>query len=143
MGTTGRGKGRRGVYVAYAQGAPVPHALVVDKAGSRTPVKIAGFHGFTEQLGGDTITADPRGRLLVVWFFGHGTKPALFVRRSNLAATRYGSVKKIPLPPGTTTVWKVYANAQSGKLDILALVTRKGNDSGAAYWHTQVAPPRG
>jgi hypothetical protein len=143
VGTTARGKGRRGVYVAYAEGAPVPHALAVDKVGSRTPVRIAGFHGFTEQLGGDTITADPRGHLLVVWFFGHGTKPALFVRRSNLAATRYGSVKRIPLPPGTTTVWKVYANAQSARLDILALVTRKGNNSGTAYWHTQVVPPKG
>jgi len=42
---------------------------------------------------------------------------------------------------GTTTVWKVYLNAQATKLDVLALVTLNGNSKTTAYWHTQVSQP--
>ena len=46
-----------------------------------------------------------------------------------------------PAATGTTTVWKVYLNAQATKLDVLALVTLNGNSKTTAYWHTQVSQP--
>ena len=66
------------------------------------------------------------------------TAPTLFVRVSNAAATAYGTVQRVALPPGTTTVWKVYVSAQATKIDILALATLRGNSRTTAYWHTQI-----
>jgi hypothetical protein len=74
--------------------------------------------------------------------FGRGTKPALFVRESNVAATKWGKTVRVPLPSGTTTVWKVYVNAQSSKLDVLALVTKNNSSKTTAYWHAQVPQPK-
>jgi hypothetical protein len=45
----------------------------------------------------------------------------------------------VPLPKGTSTLWKVYLNAQAKRLDVLALLTVHGK---LAYWSTQVLPPR-
>lgn len=142
VGTTGRGKGHAGVYAAYAQGFPFARSLDVLRLGSRTPVKVAAFKGTSEQLGGSTLTANPNGRLWAAWFFGRGTKPALFVRESNLAATKWGKTVRVALPSGTTTVWKVYVNAQSSKLDVLALVTKNNSSKTTAYWHAQVPQPK-
>jgi hypothetical protein len=142
VGTTGRGKGRAGVYAAYAQGFPFARSVDVLKLGSHTPVKVATFKGTSKQLGGSTLTANPNGRLWAVWFLGRGTKPALFVRESNIAATKWGKTVRVPLPSGTTTVWKVYVNAQSTKLDVLALLTKNNSSKTTAYWHAQVAQPK-
>jgi hypothetical protein len=141
VGTTGRGSGSSGVYAVYEHGFPNATALDVDKLGSNTPAKVATFTPTGGQLGGSTLAATPGGRLWVGWFFGRGTAPALFVRLSNAAATAYGTVEKIALPPGTTTIWKLYLNAQATKLDVLMLVTQHGNDKTTAYWHTQVPQP--
>jgi hypothetical protein len=140
VGTTGRGAGSSGVYVAYEHGVPVATALDVDRLGARTPTAVATFKG-TEQLAGSALAAAPSGRLWVAWYDGRGTPPDLFVRLSNATATSWAAAQKVPLPPGTTTVWKVYLNAQATKLDVLALVTQNGNDKDAAYWHTQVPQP--
>ena len=63
------------------------------------------------------------------------------MRLSNATATKYGKAEKIALPPGTTTIWKVYLNAQATKLDVLALVTQHENSKTTAYWDTQVPQP--
>jgi hypothetical protein len=112
------------------------------KLGSHTPVKVATFKGTAEQLGGSTLAANPNGRLWAAWFFGRGTKPALFVRESHEAATKWGKTVRVALPSGTTAVWKVYVNAQSTKLDVLALVTQHDNSKTTAYWHAQVPQPK-
>ena len=138
VGTTGRGPGRGGVYAVYERGFPFARALEVDRLGSRTPTTVATLGGTGEQLGGSTLTATPGGRLVVAWFFGRGTPPALFVRISNATATAYGKVQRVPLPPGTTTVWKVYISAQATKIDVFALVTLRGNTKDTAYWHAQI-----
>lgn len=140
VATTGRGPGSGGVYAAYGRGYPDVTTLVVDKIGSATPTAVASFQS-TEQLGGTDLAATPSGQLWVGWFDGRGTKPAMFARLSNAAATSYGKAVRIPLPPGTTTVWKLYLNAQASKLDVLALVTQNGNSKTTAYWHTQVSAP--
>jgi hypothetical protein len=140
VGTTGRGAGSSGVYVAYEHGVPSATALDVDRLGARTPTAVATFTG-SEQLAGSALTATPSGRLWAAWFIGRGAPPALFVRLSNATATSWGTAQKVALPPGTTAVWKVYLSAQATKLDVLALVTQRGNDKDAAYWHTQVPQP--
>lgn len=138
--TTGRGLGSGGVYVAYEHGDPVATALDVGRLGSPAPATVATFEG-PGQLAGPALTAAPGGRLWAAWFFGRGTAPALFVRLSSATATSYGAVQKIPLPPGTTTVWKVYLSARASALDVLALVTQHGDDADAAYWHAQIPQP--
>jgi hypothetical protein len=119
---------------------PAATALDVDRLGALKPAVVATFKG-TEQLAGSALTASPSGRLWAAWYDGRGTPPALFVRLSNATATSWGTTQKVALPPGTTTVWKVYLNAQATRLDVLALVTQNGNDKDAAYWHTQVPQP--
>jgi hypothetical protein len=141
VGITGRGKGHAGVYVTYEHGWPRATALDVEKLGSAKPLQLASFGSSGAQLAGDTIAADPKGRLWVAWITGQGSAPGLFVRLANLAGPKYGPVKKVPLPAGTTTVWKVYVNAQASKLDVLALVTQHGDSKQTAYWHAQVAQP--
>ena len=117
-------------------------ALDVGRLGSRTPAAVATFRNAGEELAGSSLTAAPGGRLRVAWFFGDGTPPALFARQSNTAATKYGATQKIALPPGTTTtVWKVYLDAQATKLDLLALVTQHNKSKDTAYWHTQIPQP--
>jgi hypothetical protein len=138
VATTGRGLGHAGVYAAYVHGYPSPHTLLVNRLGSGTTMTVATASG-SEEIGGAMLTADSAGRLVAAWFFGRGTRPALFVARSNLAATKFGAAEKIPLPAGTNTVWKVYLNAQASKLEVLVLVSKSGNSN--AYWSAQVAPP--
>ena len=140
VGTSGRGQGSGGVYAAYEHGYPNPTALDVDRLGASKPAAVATFKA-GQELAGATLTATPSGRLLVAWFLGRGTKLALFVRMSDATATKYGQAEKIPLPAGTTTVWKVYLNAQASKLDVLALVTQNGNSKTTAYWDAQVPQP--
>jgi hypothetical protein len=135
---TSRGKNRAGVYVAYLHGYPTAQAFDLARLGPGGSVKVTTFGGLNTTLTAATVTADPTGRLWLAWFHGHSPAPALFVRRSNQTATAFGKVQRIPLPAGSTDLWKVYLNAQSGRLDVLALLTTKDNKS--AYWSTQVVP---
>jgi hypothetical protein len=139
VGITGRGNGRPGVYVLYDTGYPVIRTLEVIRLGTTAPVKLASFGGFAEQVAGDTITAGPNGRLWATWFFGQDTPPALFVRASGTTGTTFGKTVRVPLPSGTSVIWKVYTSAQAGRLDVLALLTRSGR---TAYYATQVLLPK-
>jgi hypothetical protein len=142
VGITGRGKGRAGVYVTYLHGYPTAHGFDLARIGPAGPVRVTRFGGFREEVAAATVTADPHGRLWVGWFYGDGAAPALFVRRSNLAATSFGPVQRVALPRGTSTIWKVYLSAGSRDLDVLALITRRGNDKTTAYWSALVRPAR-
>jgi hypothetical protein len=140
---TGRGAGRPGVYVVYLRGYPSPQAFGLARLGPGAAVHVTVFGGLKQEVSAVTVTADPQGRLWVAWVQGEGTSsPALYVRRSNLAATAFSGAVRVPLPPGTSDVWKVYMNAQAGRLDMLTLVTRNGNSQNTAYWSTQVLPPK-
>jgi hypothetical protein len=127
--------------VAYGSGSPFFRRLDLIRLGSRSPRKLAGFGSLSEQLAGTAIAADPAGRLWVSWFYGNGSGPGLFVRRSNPAAGTFGPAERVALPPGTSTVFKVYASAQDGLLDLVALISRHDKDGQAAYWATEVLPP--
>jgi hypothetical protein len=79
------------------------------------------------------------GRLWVAWYRAIIGQSELFVRRAASGASNFGPAVKVPLPKGTSTLWKVYINAQAKRLDVLALVTVHGK---LAYWSTQVLPPK-
>ena len=140
IGITGRGRGRAGVYALYAAGYPSPKALDLLRLGTGTPVKVATFGGFSEEVAGDTVTAGPNGRLWTTWFDGDGTPAQLFVRASGTTGLSFGKTVKVKLPAGTSRIYKVYTSAQAGRLDVIALLTAHGS---TAYFATQVLlPPR-
>ena len=138
IGIIGRGHGRPGVYVAYGSGYPVYRTLNVFKLGTKTPVRLASFGIFGEQLAGDTITAAPNGRLWVTWIDGDGTTPQLFTRASGTTGLSFGRTVHVALPSGISNIYRVYTSAQNGRLDIVALLTRHGT---TAYFATQVPLP--
>ena len=138
IGITGRGRGRPGVYAAYAAGYPFARSLDLVKMGTSTPIKVATFSGFSESLAGDTVTAGPNGRLWATWFDGDGTPAQLFVRASGTAGLSFGKTVKVALPAGTSVVYKAYTSAQAGRLDVVALLTRHNT---TAYYATQVLLP--
>lgn len=135
---TGRGHGRSGVYVSYGTGYPSKTAVVVYRVGASKPVTLATFNPLGEDVVATDITAGPNGRLWDVFFTGDGTPVHLFVRASNLTATAWSPTAKIALPRGTSVIWKVYENAQAGKVDLVALMTVNGR---TAYYATQVPFP--
>lgn len=135
---TGLGGNRPGVYITYRSGPAVARDVELYRVGARSAVKIATFDD-PQALSGSTLAADPFGRLWVAWFRGQNNSFALWVRRAKTGASQFGQVKRLALPKGTSTVWKVYINAQAKRLDIVALLTVRGK---IAYWATQVLPPR-
>jgi hypothetical protein len=90
-------------------------------------------------IGLSTLAADPQGRIWVTWASTIDGQSALYVRRSNAAVTAFSSIANVRLPAGTTDIWRVYVSAQSGRLDVLALLTVR---NAMAYWATQVLPPK-
>ena len=135
---TGLGGNRPGVYLTYRSGPAVARDVELYQVGARRAVKVATFDD-GQTLSGSTLAADPFGRLWIAWFRGQNDSFALWVRRAETGASRFGQVKRIALPKGTSSVWKVYINAQAKKLDVVALLTVRGK---TAYWATQVLPPR-
>lgn len=138
IGIAGRGRGRPGVYAAYAAGYPFARSLDLVKVGTSTPIKLATFSGFSEALAGSTVTAGPNGRLWATWFDGDGTPAQLFVRASGTTGLSFGKTVKVALPAGTSRIYKVYTSAQAGRLDVVALLTRHNT---TAYFATQVLLP--
>jgi hypothetical protein len=130
---TGRGKGKAGVYAAYLTGSAYPRVVSLLTIGTKTPVKVGSVS--TGFIDGDAVTAALNGRLWVTWWYG-GTE--LYTRVSGTTGTTFGKTVRIPVPSGTTTIWKVYSSAQNGRLDVLALLTRDGK---IAYYATQVLLP--
>jgi hypothetical protein len=139
IGITGRGHGRPGVFAAYGIGYPYWTSLDVTEVGASKPVKLATFSLFGPRLAGDTISAGPDGRLWTTWYTNNGSSPwKIFVRASGTTGLSFGRTTTVSLPSGTSEVWKVYASAQAGREDIVALITRNGK---IAYFATQVPLP--
>jgi hypothetical protein len=134
VGVTARRKGQGGVYAAYATGYPDAVGVDLLRLGTDKPAHLA-TAGQGEAVAGTTVTADPAGGLWVAWFYGSGTKPALFVRQSNDSVRTFGKTQGVPLPSGTTNLYKVYICSAGSRLDLVALLTRHGK---TAYWVTQL-----
>jgi hypothetical protein len=134
---TGR-PGRTGVYACYLTGFPNAHAVDVYRFGSAKAITVARVSRGSGTLG-STLAADQNGRLWVAWWGGKIGAPALFVSRSNTAASRFGRAVRVPLPAGASALYRAYVSAQPKRLDVLALLIVNGK---IAYWATQVPAPR-
>ncbi len=132
---TGRGHGRSGVYVAYLAGYPFALGVNLIKAGSRRAVKVAGTTD-AHQFACVAISANSGGGLWLAWTNGDGSTAGLTVRESDNSLAKFGKARRVALPSGTSTVWKVYVQAVKSRLDIVALLTRHGK---TAYYFTQVS----
>lgn len=136
---SGRGAGHGGVFAVYGTGYPKFTSLQEIQLGTGSSHTLASF-GRTQDLAGTDIAAGQGGRLWVAWATGRGTRPGLFVRRTNPAAGRFGTAERVPLPGGTTGIVRVYINARGGALDVVALIDR-GNLNKTTYWATEVLAP--
>jgi hypothetical protein len=134
IAVTARGHGRPGVYVAYVTGYPSGLGIDVLRAGSHTAVKVASTSA-AHAFAGVAIAGNSGGGVWVAWSNGDGSAPGLTVRESNSAVTKFGRALRVPLPSGTSVIWKEYISAAGSRLDIVALLTRHGK---VAYWFTQV-----
>ena len=133
---TGLGHHLPGVYVAYLSGYPTAQKVKLMRLGAKRPTTIATHFG----TNGATLAADPLGRLWVAWFVS-GSNPTIWLRRAGSGASRFGPTIRLSLPRGTSTLWKIYLNAQANRVDVLALLT-VGSRSSSAYYATQVVARR-
>jgi len=86
------------------------------------------------------LAADGTGRAWLAWRTRDGRIAA---RRSNVGATAWGAIVRVPPARGTSTVSTLVASAQDDRLDLVAqLQVLRGSspDTGTAAWHTQVRP---
>lgn len=119
-----------GLYMAYCGGYPTCTKALLWRVGAGG-VKVAGVANKVEDV---HVAEGPAGRLWVSWHNGS----ALFVRRTNMAATGFGPVVRIKPPSKTSGIWKLTGDGSAGPLDLFASVSRPGS---LATWHTQVRPP--
>lgn len=131
---TGLGHHLPGVYVTYQTGYPILQKVKLIKLGAKAPITIATLSG----VSGSTLAADPFGRLWVAWYRS-SPNPEIWLRRARSGASKFGATVRLSLPRGTSTLWKIYLNAQAKRVDVLALVTV---GSRTAYFATQVLPPK-
>jgi hypothetical protein len=131
---TGRGHGRPGVYALYETNYPVATGISLIRLGGGRPVQLAKT-SFSRGFAGAAVTSGQGGRLWAAWFTGDGAPASLFVRQSNTAVTKWSRTVRVALPSGTSRILKVYVSAQTGRVDVLALITRSGK---TAWYATQV-----
>lgn len=131
---TGLGHHLAGVYLTYLAGWPTAQKVKLIRLGAKMPTTIATFTGAS----GSTLAADPFGRLWVAWYRAD-PNPTIWLRRARSGASKFGAAVRLSLPRGTSTLWKIYLNAQARRVDVLALVTV---GSRTAYFATQVLPPK-
>ena len=122
-----------GVYVAYSGGYPTATRVLLWRVGTaRSNVLATSRNNHIVN-----VAADSDGRLWILWV-DRGTRPAVFARRSNKSATKFGpAVKAAPVPSGQTQAYRIAGNAQASKLDVVVLL---GGVSTQAHWHTQLQP---
>jgi hypothetical protein len=121
-----------GVYVAYSGGYPTATKALLWRVGARSAVTLDNRK--SDHIVG--LAADPQGRLWVFWIV-RGSRPTVFARRSNKAATAFGPAVAAGTPPGSQSGYKIDGNAQSSRLDLVGLFGATGSQ---AQWHTQVLP---
>ena len=128
-----------GVFVAYPTGYPKPTGaclwrLGADAGVSPTATSMA-ITGSAVQ-GDAAVAADPSGRVWVPWAQRDGARYAIYARRSNSAATVFGAPVRVFVPAGIGSLWHTAADAQAGKVDVLAHMSKAA--AGATTWHTQL-----
>jgi hypothetical protein len=100
-----------GVRALYEHGYPFARALFLTKLGSSHPQAVATLRKAVTLIN-TTVTTDGRGQLYAGWILANPA--ALCLRMSNPSATEFGPVLRVPLPSGTSSVWKVCIRAKAG-----------------------------
>jgi hypothetical protein len=118
-----------GVFVAYPSGYPSSRRVRLWRLGSTGFATIVSMRA----IGDITITADPNGRLWVVWERGG----RVFARRSNPSVTRWGASVRLGTLRNTVGVSTLAADAQPRVVDVLAHSQQVGN---SGFFHTQAEP---
>jgi hypothetical protein len=122
-----------GVYVAYPGDYPTTKKVFLWRiADSKSSVLAFSPHDHLASL-----AADPDGRLWVLWA-ERGAQNLIFGRRSNTKATKFGPAVKVGVPKGQQSVFDLEGDAQSGPLDVVALLGAANGTQ--AQWHTQLLP---
>jgi hypothetical protein len=127
-----------GFVVGYPVGYPTRKTVVLwhaTTAGADGSIAVAG--GSSKK---DAVTVSAEGtstRLWVTWAEMSGSKPVIRARRSDAAGNAFGAVVTLAVPSGVSRVVNASADAQSGKLDVVALLQ---NASGYQQYHTQILP---
>jgi hypothetical protein len=131
-----------GVYVAYPTGYPTHTGVrlwrlsagATGDAPVASSVAVAVGKAAKEDV---ALAATPDNRVWVLWAQKSGSRTTICARRSNPGATLWGAVTTVAAPVGTTAVWRLAANAQARRVDVVAYLERGSTD---AIWHTQLQP---
>lgn len=123
--------GKPGIFVAYPGNYPTTTRVVLWRVGAARSSVLATRAAGLRNVG---IAATPSGRLWAFW----SADDDIYARRSNSSLTAWGAVTSIPVPRGTTTIYKLAGNAQNNVLDLLAAFA--GSASGVQTWHSQIEP---
>lgn len=123
-----------GVYVTYLGGYPSYEKVLLWKLGassSRTIAAVAPLSGVF--LRNSTVTADPNGRIWVVWLQDDKIKAAI----SDAGAVNFAPAITIPDPsdPSVSSPYNIFSDAQSDRVDVLV---NYATGNGTALWHTQI-----
>jgi hypothetical protein len=104
-----------GFFVAYPGGYPSSDKVLVWRVGATSARKVATK---VSNLHGTTIAATSDNRLWVSWSADVGGARRIVARRSNAGATKWGQPVVVKPPPGTSSFWSLYGEANpSGPLD--------------------------
>jgi hypothetical protein len=130
VGATGR-IGAPGVFIAFTQGTNEftgkPALFRVD-----TGKVIRRSKGSGEKV---SVAAAPSGRLWLFW----KKQGTVFASRTNMAATKFGALRRIKVPGGGgATIFDIAGEASRGPLDLLALVDPPSGP--LANYHQRILP---
>ena len=127
--------GKPGAFVAYPGNYPTTTKVLLWKVGAPGSTVVATGGGEHRNV---TVAGAPDGRVWVLWEQRTSSgAPRVFARRSNEAVTAFGETVGFAPPPKASDAWKLDADAQTGKVDVLGSFT---TPAGLATWHTQVLP---
>jgi hypothetical protein len=127
-------QGRSAMVFAYPTGYPSSTTMRVWRlttSGVTTTTLASG--GSDKQA--TAVAADPNGRAWVVWTDSSGSRRHLYACRSNPGATTWGKTVSVLGPSGSSTLWQLAADAQSGRVDVLGQFSKGGDN---VIYHTQL-----
>ena len=136
VAVTGRPKGT-GVFVAYPTGYPSTTKVRLWKLTPTKTTSLVVASGSAEKNQA-TVAAGADGRIWVAWSQYSGGHERVCVRRSNLAATKFGATKSYATPKGYLSVYHLAAAVRGGKLNVFAQL---GGLKAASTWHIQFKAP--
>jgi hypothetical protein len=126
--------GRPGAFIAYPGNYPTTNRVLLWQVGSPSSAIVAEGAAYRNV----TLAGGPDGRLWVLWEQRTASgAPLVLARRSNPTVTAFGQVVSVAPPPKANDAWKLDADAQTGRVDVLGSFS---TPDGLATWHTQVLP---